>query len=166
MPNSGRCRFCTKQPSGAADSVRRVLSFHERVAVLRVEPYLYFQGRCEEALKFYQTALGADVEILSRFGEGPGAQGPPDSGGKVAHAVIRIGESVVLASDGQGDNEAVFQGFSLSITAADDEEAERTFAALADGGTVQVPLMSTPFASRLGLLADRFEVPWTIVTQP
>ena len=120
---------------------------------MRVEPYLYFQGRCEEALEFYRSAIGADGTILARFGD------------KVGHAVLRIGDTVVLASDGQGEDPADFSGFSLSLTAADDAEAERVFAALSEGGSVQVPMASTPFASRLGLVADRFGVPWTVVSQ-
>jgi PhnB protein len=72
---------------------------------------------------------------------------------------------VLLASDGQGDGPAEFSGFSLSLTVADDADAERLFAALSDGGTVQVPMASTPFASRLGLVADRFGVPWLVVSQ-
>ena len=120
---------------------------------MRVEPYLYFQGRCEEALEFYRSAIGADGAVIARFGD------------KVGHAVLRFGDTVVLASDGQGEDPADFSGFSLSLTAADDAEAERLFAALSDGGTVQVPMASTPFASRLGLVADRFGVPWTVVSQ-
>ena len=79
--------------------------------------------------------------------------------------MLRIGDTVVLASDGQGAGKADFSGFSLSLTASDDAEAERLFAALSDGGSVQVPIAATPFASRLGLVADRFGVPWTVVSQ-
>ena len=122
---------------------------------MRAEPYLYFQGRCEEALDFYRGAIGADGTIVAKFDES-----------KVAHAVLRIGDTVVLASDGQGDGQPSFAGFSLSLTAADDADAERLFAALADGGQVQVPMAPTPFASRLGILTDRFGVPWTVVTEP
>ena len=120
---------------------------------MRVEPYVYFQGRCEEALEFYRGAIGAEATVVARFD------------GKVAHAELRVGDTVVLASDGQGDARAEFNGFSLSLTAADDAEAERLFAALSDGGSVQVPMTSTPFASRLGLVADKFGVPWMIVSQ-
>jgi len=132
---------------------------------VRAEPYLYFQGRCEEALAFYRDAIGADGAVVARFGDIPGAQAPPGAEAKVAHAVMRIGDTVVLASDGQGGGQAVFNGFSLSLTASDDAEAERLFAALADGGHVQVPMMSTPFASRMGIVGDRFGVPWMVVTQ-
>lgn len=120
---------------------------------MRVEPYVYFQGRCEEALEFYRDAVGADATVFARFGN------------QVAHAVLTIGDTVVLASDGQGEGPAQFSGFSLSLTGSDDAEAERLFAALSDGGAVQVPMAPTPFASRLGLVTDRFGVPWMVVSQ-
>jgi PhnB protein len=120
---------------------------------MRVEPYVYFQGRCEEALEFYRAALGADATVLARFGD------------KVGHAEVRIGDTVLLASDGQGDGLSTFSGFSLSLSASDEAEAERLFAALSDGGSVQVPMAPTPFASRLGLVADKFGVPWMVVSQ-
>ena len=132
---------------------------------MRVEPYVYFQGRCEEALEFYRGAIDADGTVVARFGDIPGSQAGPGAEDKVAHAVLRIGDTVVLASDGQGVGTADFSGFSLSLTASDDAEAERLFAALSDGGSVQVPIAATPFASRLGLVADRFGVPWTVVSQ-
>ena len=120
---------------------------------MRVEPYVYFQGRCDEALEFYRGAIGADATVFARFED------------KVAHAVLSIGDTTVLASDGQGESQPDFSGFSLSLTVSDDGEAERLFAALADGGTVQVPMAPTPFASRLGLVADKFGVPWMVVSQ-
>jgi PhnB protein len=120
---------------------------------MRVEPYVYFQGRCDEALEFYRAAIGADATVFARFED------------QVAHAVLNIGDTTVLASDGQGESQPDFSGFSLSLTVSDDGEAERLFAALSDGGTVQVPMAPTPFASRLGLVADKFGVPWMVVSQ-
>jgi PhnB protein len=120
---------------------------------MRVEPYVYFQGRCDEALEFYRGAIGAEASVFARFED------------KVAHAVLSIGDTTVLASDGQGENQPDFSGFSLSLTVSDDGEAERLFAALSDGGIVQVPMAPTPFASRLGLVADKFGVPWMVVSQ-
>jgi PhnB protein len=120
---------------------------------MRVEPYVYFQGRCDEALEFYRGAIGADATVFARFED------------KVAHAVLSIGDTTVLASDGQGESQPDFSGFSLSLTVSDDGEAERLFAALSDGGAVQVPMAATPFASRLGLVADKFGVPWMVVSQ-
>ena len=120
---------------------------------MRVEPYVYFQGRCDEALEFYRGAIGAEAAVFARFED------------KVAHAVLSIGDTTVLASDGQGKSQPDFSGFSLSLTVSDDAEAERLFSALADGGNVQVPMAPTPFASRLGLVADKFGVPWMVVSQ-
>jgi PhnB protein len=120
---------------------------------MRVEPYVYFQGRCEEALEFYRDALGAEATVVARFGD------------KVGHAEVRIGDRVLLASDGQGEGPAEFSGFSLSLAAGDDAEAERLFAALSDEGTVQVPMAPTPFATRLGLVTDKFGVPWLVASQ-
>ena len=120
---------------------------------MRIEPYVYFQGRCEEALEFYRGAIGADATVFARFED------------KVAHAVMSVGDTVVLASDGQGSGQAEFSGFSLSLTVSEDAEAERLFATLSDGGSVQVPMASTPFASRLGLVADKFGVPWMVLSQ-
>lgn len=131
---------------------------------MRVEPYLYFDGRCDEALEFYRRAIGAEVTALVRFKDG----GAPVSAGnenKVMHVSLRIGEATVLASDGQCRGTPSFAGFSLSLSAAKDAEAERLFAALSEGGRVQVPLTTTPFASRFGMVADRFGVLWTVVAQ-
>jgi PhnB protein len=129
---------------------------------MQVEPYLYFDGRCEEAVEFYRRAAGAHVTALVRFKDAPGSDAPPGAENKVMHASVRMGTSTVLASDGQCRGKPNFQGFSLALTAASSSEAERLFAALADGGRVQVPLTSTPFAARFGMAADRFGVIWTV----
>jgi PhnB protein len=129
---------------------------------MRVEPYLYFNGRCEEAVEFYRRAVGAQVVALTRYKDNPGAQTPAGAEEKVMHANLRIGDTTVLASDGQCHGATNFQGFSLSLTATKDADADRLFGALSEGGAVQVPLMSTPFASRFGMVADRFGVLWTI----
>ncbi len=131
---------------------------------MRVEPYVYFQGRCEEALEFYRDALGADATVFARFGDIPGSTAARAEA-KVAHAVLRIGDTVVLTSDGQGAGKPDFSGFSLSLTVSDDAEAERLFAALSDGERVLVHMAPTPFASRLGLVADKFGVPWMVASQ-
>ena len=131
---------------------------------MKVEPYLFFDGRCEEAIEFYRKALGATVEMLMRFKDSP-EQGmsPPGAGDKVMHASLRIGDTVVMASDGECLGRPNFHGCSLSLTARDDAEAERLFASLANGGKVQMPLAKTFFSSRFGMVADRFGVPWMIV---
>jgi PhnB protein len=133
-----------------------------------VQAYLFFNGRCEEAINYYQRALGAKVEMLMRFKECPDTPPPgaipPGSDNKVMHACLRIGETAVMASDGcSQDAKASFQGFSLSITAADEAQADRLFNALADGGQVQMPLGKTFFAKRFGTVADRFGVSWMII---
>ena len=114
---------------------------------MRTDPYLFLGGRCAEALDFYRRVLGADIETLVR-----------DADNHVMHAVLRVGETSVLASDGRSN-------MSLSLQVQDDAQAETVFAALADQGTVEIPLMSTPFASRFGKVADRFGTSWLIVTQ-
>ena len=129
---------------------------------MRVDPYLYFNGRCEEAVAFYARALGARVALLTRFKDLPGMEPPPGAADKVAHADLRIGETTLLASDGgQGD-----RGFSLTLSAESDAEAERLFAALGEEGEVRLPIAPTPFASRFGMVEDRFGVLWTVVHQP
>src|SRR6266567_8029935 len=106
-----------------------------------VQPYLFFNGRCEEALEFYRSALGAKVEMPSRFKDAPEpGMAQPGMEDKVIHASFRIGETMLMASDGRCDGEARFDGFSLSIDVADEEEAESVFNALADGGKVTMPL--------------------------
>jgi PhnB protein len=132
---------------------------------MQVQPYLFFDGRCEEAIEFYKSTLGANVEMLMRFKQSPEPQAnPPEAGDKVMHMSFRIGETSIMASDGRCQGQPSFQGFSLALTVPDDTEAERLFGALAEGGQVQMPLAKTFFASRFGMVADRFGVPWMIVT--
>jgi PhnB protein len=135
-----------------------------------VQPYLSFDGKCEEAIEFYRRALGAKVEMMMRFRESPEppppGMVPPGSENKVMHAALRIGETMVLASDGRCQGKPNFSGFSLSLTAADDAEADRLFAALADGGQVQMALAKTFFSPRFGMVADRFGVSWMVYVAP
>ena len=132
-----------------------------------VQPYLFFDGRCEEAVEFYRKALGAQVETLTRFKDSPDpGMCPPGAGDKVMHASIRIGETTVMASDGQCSGRQSFEGFALSLTLPDAAEAERLFAALGDGGRVQMPLTKTFFSPRFGMVADRFGVSWMIHVAP
>jgi PhnB protein len=134
---------------------------------MQVQPYLFFDGRCEEAIEFYRKTLGAEVTMLMRFKDSPEPHEPgmvpPDSENKVMHASFRIGDTTVMASDGQCVGKPSFQGFSLSLTVLNDAEAERLFAALADSGKVQMPLTKTFFSSRFGMVADRFGVAWMII---
>lgn len=137
---------------------------------MQAQPYLFFEGRCEEAIAFYQRVLGAQVEMLMRVKESPEPHRPgmlpPGSEDKVMHAAVRIGETTLLASDGACQGQPKFEGFRLSLGAADDAEAERWFEALSSGGRVDQPLITTFFSSRFGMLADRFGVPWMIVVTP
>lgn len=134
---------------------------------MQVQPYLFFEGRCEEAIEFYRKALGAEVTMLMRFKDSPEppapGMAPPGSVDKVMHANLRIGDTTVLASDGRCQGRPNFQGFSLSLTVPNDAEAERRFVALADGGQVQMPLAKTFFSSRFGMVTDRFGVLWMII---
>ena len=131
---------------------------------MQVQPYLFFNGRCEEAVEFYRKALGAEVEMLMRFKDSPEpGMVPPGAGDKVMHTCFRIGETTLMASDGQCQGRSSFQGFSLSLTVPDVAEADRLFTALADGGQVQMPLAKTFFSPRFGVVADRFGVSWMIL---
>jgi PhnB protein len=137
---------------------------------MQVQPYLFFDGRCEEAVEFYRTAVGAEVLMLVRFKDSPDpntpAMVPPGAENKVMHMRFRVGETTVLASDGRCIGQPTFNGFALSITVGSDAEAERLFAALADGGQVQMPMTKTFFSSRFGMLADRFGVSWMVYVAP
>ena len=129
-----------------------------------VQPYLFFGGRCEEAIEFYRKALGAELVMLSRFKEAPEPQpGMPDCfEEKIMHATLRIGETLLMASDGRCEGPQNFEGFSLSITVADDAEAERAFTALSDGGLVTMALAKTFWAPKFGMLQDKFGVGWMV----
>jgi PhnB protein len=134
-----------------------------------VQAYLSFDGRCEEAIEFYKRALGAEVQMLTRFKDGPADQKSmisPGSEDKVMHASLRIGETVVMCSDGRNRGEPNFQGFCLSLTAANEAEADRVFAALGDGGKVTMPLAKSFFAERFGMVDDRFGVHWMVIVPP
>jgi len=131
-----------------------------------VQPYLFFDGRCEEALEFYKKALGAEVKALLRFKDNPEPQPgmtPPGAENKVMHANFRIGDTDVLASDGRCLGQPKFQGFSLSLWTKTEAEADKKFAALAEGGQVQMPLGKTFFSPRFGMVADKFGIGWMVL---
>ena len=134
---------------------------------MQVQPYLFFDGRCEEAIEFYRQALGAEVATLMRFKDSPEppqpGMCPPGSENKVMHASVRIGDTTVMASDGRCTGQPSFKGFSLALAASSDAQAEKLFGALADGGQVQMPLTKTFFSSRFGMVADRFGVSWMVI---
>ena len=128
-----------------------------------VQPYLFFDGRCEEAVDFYRSRLGAEITMLMRFKESPEPHPPgmvpPGSENKVMHASFRIGETTVMASDGRCLGHPDFKGFSLSLTAKNEAEADRLFAALGEGGQVQMALAKTFFSPRFG-------VSWMVIVAP
>ena len=134
------------------------------------QPYLNFDGRCEEAIEFYKSKLGAEVEMMSRFKEAPEPPAPgmvaPGSENKIMHASFRIGETTVMASDGCATEKAAFQGFSLSLSVPGESEADRAFAALADGGQVRMPLTKTFWSPRFGMVQDRFGIAWMVTVMP
>lgn len=136
---------------------------------MQIQPYLFYNGRCKEAVEFYRRALGAEVTALMRFKDSPEppppGQVPPGSEEKIMHASFRIGDTEVMASDGCQETPG-FQGFSLSLSAPNEPQAERIFAALADGGQVQMPLAKTFFSPRFGMVADRFGVSWMVIVLP
>ncbi len=134
---------------------------------MKIEPYLFFEGRCEEAVEFYRKALGAKVQTLMRYSDSPepvpARMLPPGGPGKVMHASFTIGDSRLMASDGPVQGRPDFRSFSLGISAASEAEAEKLFAALADGGEVRMPLAKTFFAAKFGMVADRFGVGWMVI---
>lgn len=139
---------------------------------MKVEPYLMFEGRCEEALNFYRSALGAQVTVLMRVKDNPDSaagQGCAEGGGPgptpemVMHATFTVGDTQLMASDGMGSGKTTFEGISLALSPASKAEAQRLFNALADGGQVQMPLTQTFFSQAFGMVADRFGVPWLVV---
>ena len=134
---------------------------------MSIQPYLTFGGRCQEAVEFYRDALGAEVQMLVRFKEAPDQPPPgmvPDNwGDKIMHVSLKIGDAVLMASDGCNSSEKNFQGFSLSLTAANEAEADRKFAALSNRGQVTMPLGKTFFSPRFGMLVDRFGISWMVI---
>src|ERR1043165_3889105 len=135
-----------------------------------VQPYLFFNGRCEQAVEFYRKSIGAEVEMMMRYKESPEpplpGMVPPGFESKIMHASFRVGETTLMASDGCSAEKANFQGFSLSLSVANEAEADRVFAALSDGGQVRMPLTKTFWSPRFGMVEDRFGVGWMITVAP
>lgn len=133
---------------------------------MTLQPYLFFDGRCDEALAFYRDALGAEIAAVLRYKDSPDKP-PPGCGDipgdKVMHTSFRVGDTEVMASDGMASGKPEFRGFSLSYTAQNEADAKRRFDALAAGGQVQMPLGRTFFAPCFGMVADRFGVSWMVI---
>lgn len=131
---------------------------------MQIQPYLFFEGRCDEAIAFYRSAIGAEVTMLMRFKESPVKTGiRAGLEEKVMHAALRVGGSTLLMSDGHCQEPSRFQGFSLTLTARDQVESGRLFNALAEGGKVVMPLTETFYSPSFGMLTDRFGVGWMII---
>ncbi|MGA2618031.1 MAG: VOC family protein [Thermoguttaceae bacterium] len=128
---------------------------------MQVQPYLFYNGRCDEAIDFYRAALGAEVTMLMRFKDSPEPTSHGDAE-KVMHASLRIGDTTLLVSDGRCSGQVSFEGFALSLAVPDEAEAQRLFAALGNGGQVRMPLAKTFFSPQFGMLTDRFGVLWMI----
>jgi len=134
---------------------------------MAIQPYLFFEGRCEEAVEFYRQKLGATVDMLMRYQDSPEPacdKLPAGSENKIMHACLTLGDAVIMASDGMCSGKPNFQGFSLSLSVSSESEADRLFDALADGGEVLMPLEKTFWSPSFGMLTDRFGVSWMINT--
>ncbi len=131
----------------------------------QLQPYLFFNGRCEEAAEFYRQTLGAEETMMMRFNEIPASEDAhvaPDSGHKIMHMSLQIGDTTVMMSDGMNDGQPKFEGFSLSLTTSNDAEAKRLFGLLAEGGEVQMPIAPTFWSPCFGMVADKFGVSWMV----
>jgi PhnB protein len=134
-----------------------------------VQSYLFFDGKCEEAIEFYKKALGADVKMLMRFKDSPEPPPPgcgPTDANKVMHAQFQIGETVIMASDGRATGNPKFEGFALALTVPTEAEADKAFNALAKGGKVEQPLAKTFFSAKFGMVVDKFGVFWMVMVAP
>jgi PhnB protein len=135
-----------------------------------IQPYLLFNGQCEQALDFYRKALGAQVQLTMRYKESPEPPPPgmlpPGFENKIMHTSFRIGQTTVMASDGCSTEKASFEGFSLALTVLSEAEADRAFAALADGGKVKMPLAKTFWSPRFGMVEDKFGIGWMVSVMP
>jgi PhnB protein len=144
-----------------------ILTNASRSVSMPIQPYLMFNGRCEEAIEYYRRALGAEVGMTLRFKQAPDqSMITPGMDEKIMHASLKIGDAEIFLSDGMCDATKGFEGFSLSFTVASEAEADRRFNALADGGQVRMPLGKTFFSPRFGAVADKFGVGWLIYVAP
>jgi PhnB protein len=138
-------------------------------SAFQIQPYLFFEGRCEEAAEFYRSALGAEIVMCIRFKDNPdppSADCVPSDPNKIMHMTLQIGGATVLASDGRAQGKPTFEGIALSLTVPDEAAADRAFNALAAGGQIQMPIGKTFFSPRFGMVADRFGVSWMVYVTP
>ena len=133
---------------------------------MKVQPYLFFDGSCDEAIAFYKNSLGAEVVTVMHYKDSPEPEMcSPATADKVMHASLRFGDTEVMMSDGRCEGKRNFQGFSLTLTVMDIPEAERVFGILAEGGEVQMPMTETFWSPRFGMVADRFGMSWMVMVQ-
>ena len=133
---------------------------------MQVQPYLFFDGRCDEAIEFYKKTLGAEVGMLMRWKDCPDKSAVmPANADKVMHASLKIGEARVMASDGRNTGNPKFEGFALSLNAKNEADADRMFNALSNGGKVTMPMSKTFFSPRFGMCADKFGMQWMIIVE-
>jgi len=131
---------------------------------MNVQPYISFEGRAQEAIDFYKTALGAEVEVVMQFKDAPpDMQANMPNKDKVMHSAFKVGDTTIMATDGQCSGKSEFSGITLTIQANSDAEAEKLFNALAQGGKVNMPMSETFFATRFGMVADKFGVSWMVI---
>jgi PhnB protein len=131
-----------------------------------IQNYLFFDGRCEEAIEFYRKALGAQVQFLMRFRESPDqSMVKPETANKIMHATLKVGDTPLMMSDGDCHGKASFAGFSLAISVKDEAEARKLFDAVSDGGQVSMPLSKTFFSPAYGMASDRFGVHWMVMAE-
>ena len=131
---------------------------------MQIQPYLNFDGRCDEALEFYKKAVGAKVNMVMRFKDAPDkSMVTPQNADKVMHSALQIGDAMILASDGRNGGKPNFSGIALAVSAGSEAEVEKIFSGLADGGTVQMPLAKTFFSPKFGMVADKFGVGWMVL---
>ena len=131
---------------------------------MHVQPYVFFEGRCQEAIAFYEKAIGAKPGMLMRYKDSPEGCPPGINNPElVMHSSFTVGNTVIMAADGYGSGSPKFEGISLSLTVDSDDDAARMFAALSEGGQVQQPLIQTFFSSSFGMVADKFGVVWMIL---
>jgi PhnB protein len=133
---------------------------------MQVQPYVFFDGRCAEALDFYKKAIGASVNMVMRWKDSPDqSMTTPTNADKVMHAQFNVGDTTIMASDGRNSGQPKFEGFALTIGVKTEAEADKLFSALGEGGSVTMPLGKTFFSPRFGMLSDKFGVHWMILVQ-
>jgi PhnB protein len=130
---------------------------------MRISCHIHFEGQCEEAFRTYQNVLGGRLETLLRFGDSPlGSQAPPEWQSRILHATLLLGEYELLGSDVFPGQSGRKQGYSVTISLADLENAKSIFNALAEGGSILMPLQPTFWAEAFGVVTDKFGVSWEV----